>query len=163
MGPSAALRSGLPGDRPARRADKTGMDRAALEAPDRPEGGSRFFGYPDAALAGTWTIADLCRFLQVSERKARALMGSPDAPPPLRTGSLRCARWSPYEVIAWVHGAWDPQARLGTRGDAPAVGGTAPGPAGPDAPPRSRRPSVPAAPSAPGRPWSPPSSRGGVR
>ncbi|MCA1712802.1 MAG: site-specific integrase [Actinobacteria bacterium] len=65
-------------------------------------GKGRFFGYPDARLAGAWTLADVCAFLQVSERTGRTLMRAPGAPPPLRLGSGRCARWNPYQVVAPV-------------------------------------------------------------
>jgi hypothetical protein len=96
----------------------------------------RFFGYPDSALAGTWTVRDLQTFLRVSERKARELMRADGAPPPLRTGSERCDRWNPYQVIAWLHGS--PHAAA-----APAAV-----PAAADAAPSAPSP-------APGRQWSP--------
>jgi hypothetical protein len=98
--------------------------------------GGRFFGYPDSALAGAWTVADLCRFLRVSERKARGLMRADGAPAPLRLRSDRCDRWNPYQVVAWLHGAELPD-------------GAAGGQAAPAASPA-------AFPGAPGRPWSPP-------
>lgn len=67
----------------------------------------RYYGYPEELLTGLWDIDDVCRFAKLSERKMRDLLGEPDAPPRLYMGSLRCARWNPYEVLAWWHdGSW---------------------------------------------------------
>ena len=93
----------------------------------------RFYGFPDNRLDRAWTIADLCEFLQVSERKARALMRSDGAPATLRLGTERCDRWNPYQVIAWLHGAPNPT----------------------DSAPEADPPAPVPAPSAPGRQWSP--------
>lgn len=88
----------------------------------------RFFGYPDEALVGTWTVNDLCAFLHVSERKARELMKTAGAPSPLRAGSNRCDRWNPYQVVAWLHGDPGAASPAGALPDAPVAdrAGTAP-------------------------------------
>lgn len=70
----------------------------ATAPPARSDG--HFFGYPDEALGSSRNISDLCRFLGVSECKARALMRSEGA----QTGSDRSDRWNPYQVVASLHG-----------------------------------------------------------
>ena len=61
-------------------------------------------GYPESLFSRLWDLADFCRFAQVSETKARALLDDPTAPPRLRLGSQGCDRWNPRQVVLWLHG-----------------------------------------------------------
>lgn len=62
------------------------------------------YGLPVRLLARLWTLADIQRYAQIEDTKARQLMRDPAAPPRLRLGSERCDRWDALQVVAWLHG-----------------------------------------------------------